>query len=100
SHGRQVHRCHGIQKTHGETAETSVAEARIGFLLEQLKPIESFLLYRGLNQWPKQEVAYVIRQRAADQKFHREVVNAFGVCLLIRASGQRPTLGENIANRM
>jgi len=47
----------------------------------------------------QREVHDVVGERATDEKFHREVVDAFGVVAFVGLLGADPTLRENVAER-
>ena len=45
------------------------------------------------------EVGDVVRQRPTEQKFHRQVVDALGIALLVGLLRLHPALREHVANR-
>jgi hypothetical protein len=47
-----------------------VTQARIGFLLQQLEPIEVLLLDGFFREVIKKKVRNIVGERAADEKFH------------------------------
>ena len=76
------------------------SQARIRFLLDQFKPVDTFFLNRMLYKRIKQEVGNVVGQRTPDEKLHGKVVNAFGILTFIRRLGQDPALREDVAHGM
>src|SRR3984885_1467317 len=46
----------------------------------------------------EQQVGDVVGQRTSDQKFHGEVIDAFGILSLISVLGQHPALRENVSH--
>src|SRR5262249_24930807 len=73
---RQLHGSHGIEETSRETPQAAVTKPGVRFLLYELLPVDTFFLYRLLYQRIEQKINDVVAQRAPDEKFHREVVNA------------------------
>ena len=94
-----MHRGHGIEEAGREPTEASVSQARIRFLLDQFKPVDTFFLDRFLYYGIKQQVRNVVGQRTSEEKFHRKVVNAFGILLLIGLLGLDPALRQDVAHR-
>ena len=98
THGRDLHRGHGIEEASRQTPETAIAQTRVGLLFEQLEPIEVLLLDGFFRDGIEEKVRDIVGQRAADEKFHREIVNALGVLALIGLFGTHPSLRKNIAH--
>ena len=98
THRRDLHRGHGIEEASRQASETSIAQTRVGLLFEQLEPIEVLLLDDFFRDGIEEKVRDIVGQRAADEKFHREIVNALGVLALIGFIGTHPSLRENIAH--
>ena len=48
--GWELHRGHRVEEARRETAQASVPQARIRFLLDQFKPIDTFFLNCMLHQ--------------------------------------------------
>src|SRR5215472_11977107 len=90
---RKLHGSHRVEETGSESAKTSVPKACIRLLLDQFKPVETFLFDHTLDHWIKQKVCDVIGKRTPKKKFHREVVNPFRILLLIRGLSLYPALG-------
>src|SRR4030095_10541109 len=72
THGRDLHRGHGIEEARRQAPETSMTQPRVGLLLEQLIPIEVLLLDHLVHDRIEQKVGDVVRQRAAGEKTPRE----------------------------
>jgi hypothetical protein len=60
AHGRELHRRHRVEKARREAAKPAVAQAGIGLLLEQGKPVQAPVVSGPLCQWAKQEVHDVV----------------------------------------
>jgi len=60
THGGNLHRCHRVKEASGEAPEPAVTQARIGFLLQQLEPIELLLLDRFLRDRIEEKVGHVV----------------------------------------
>ena len=43
AHGRELHRRHRVEEARGQAPEPAVAQARVGFLLQELEPVEVLL---------------------------------------------------------
>jgi hypothetical protein len=97
-HGRDLHRGHRIEEAGGQAPETSVAEPCVGLLLQELEPVELPLLGRLSRQVIEKEVGDVVGERATDEEFHREVVDALRDLALVGLLRAHPSLGENVAH--
>ena len=98
THGRDLHRGHGIEEASRQAPETAIAQTRVGLLFQQLEPIEVLLLDDFFRDGIEKKVRDIVGERAADEKFHREIVNALGVLALIGFLGMHPALRKNIAH--
>ena len=99
THRRQGKGRHGVKKARGQAPEPAVAEAGIGLRLDQRR-IDVALPFDELERHLGQlRVDRVVHQRAAEQEFHRKVVHALRVLLLVRPLGQQPALGDHVAQR-
>ena len=76
----------------------AVTQTRIGLLLQQLEPIELLLLDGFFREVIKKKVRNIVGERAADEKFHREIVNALRILALIGFLGMHPSLRKNVAH--
>ena len=96
AHGRDLHRRHRVEKASRQTPQTAITQTRVGFLLEQLEPIEVLLLDGFFRDRIEEKVRDIVGQRAADEKLHREIVDALGVLALVGLFGVYPTLRQDI----
>jgi hypothetical protein len=98
SHGRQLERRHRVEKAGGQPPQPAVAQARVGLLLEQLDRVK----VSGTESLPgdgiQQQVRHVVGQRAAEEEFHRQVIDPLGVFALVGLLGPHPALAEDIAD--
>ncbi len=99
AHGRELHRGHRVEEARGEPPEPPIAQARVGLLIEQAQPVEVLLRDHLLRDGIEQEVRDIVGQRPADQKLHREVVDALGVLALVRGLRPQPALREDVPHR-
>src|SRR5215472_9507390 len=97
---RKLHGSHRVEEAGSESAKTSVAKAGVRFLLDQFKPVDTFLFDHTLDYRIKQKVCDVIGQRTPKKKFHGEVVNAFSILLLVRDLRLHPALGHDVTHRV
>src|SRR5580692_5985192 len=67
---RKLHGGHRIQKARGEPSQAAITKTGIRFLLDQLKPVDSFFFDGMLDYGIKQQVRYIISQRTPKQKLH------------------------------
>src|SRR5262249_47922536 len=98
TNGRDLHGGHGVEEARGESAETAIAKAGVGFLLNQLQPVDALLASRMLNEGIQHQVGDVVAQRAPNQKFHGEVVDALYVLLFVGGLGLHPALRQDVAD--
>ena len=96
AHGRELHRGHRVEEAGRQAPEPAVAQARVGLLFEQAEPIEVLLLDGLPGERIEQEVRDVVGQRAADEKLHREIVDALGVLALVGVLREHPALREDV----
>jgi hypothetical protein len=100
THRRNFHRSHRIEKTGGQTPEAAIAQARVGFLLQQIVPIELLFLNELFGDVVKQKVRDIVSQRTTDEKFHREIVNTLRVLAFIGVLRMNPSLRKDITHGM
>ena len=74
----------------------AVAQTGVGLLLEQLDPIEVLLPHGFTHDGIQQQVGDIVGQRAADEKLHREVIDALGVLALVGVLGEHPPLRKDV----
>ena len=67
-----------------------------GSCFEHAEPIEVLLLDGLPGDGVEQEVRDIVGQRAADEKLHREVIDALGVLALVGVLGEQPALREDV----
>ena len=96
AYGRELHRRHRIQEARCQAPKPAIPQAGVGFLREDLEPIEVLLLDNLLHEGIEQQVGDIIGQRAANEKLHREIVDAFGVVALICFLRLHPALRQDI----
>src|SRR5467141_777403 len=94
--GWELHRGHRIEEACSEAPQASIPKARIWFLLDQFKPVDTFFLNRLLYKRIQQEVGHVVGQRTSDQELHGKVINTLGIFSFIRRLGLDPALRENV----
>ena len=83
--------CHGIQEACGKTAQTTVAQSRIGLLVLNDGQIEAHVVERLGDHVAHAKVEQIVVEQAADQKLDREVVHA----LFALGGGAGVALGGN-----
>ena len=59
-----------------------------------------FLLNRLLRDRIKQQIGNVVRQRAANEKLHREVVDSLRIFTFVRVFSMYPSLRKDVTNRV
>src|SRR5262249_37110597 len=99
AHRRNLHRRHRVEKTSRQAPEASIAQTCIGLLLEELEPVEVLLLGGFFRDRIQEKVGYIVSQRAADEKLHREIIDALGVAAFVGLFAEYPTLRQNIPHR-
>src|SRR5262249_22106456 len=62
AHRRDLHCRHRIQKTSRETPQTTVTQTGVGFLFQQLEPIEFFLSDSALYGRIEEQIGHVVGQ--------------------------------------
>ena len=95
---RKLHGGHRVQEAGRESAQASVAQARVRFLFDQFEPIDTLCIDRMLHNRIEQKVADIVRQRTPDKKLHREIVNALGVLSFVGLLRQHPALCKDVAD--
>src|SRR5262249_40412868 len=81
-----------------EAPEATIAQTCVGFLFQQLEPIEVLLLDGFLRNRIEEKVGYIVSQRTADEKLHREVIDSLRVSVLVGFLRLYPTLRQDIAH--
>ena len=83
---------HRIQEAGSQAAQAAVAQTRIGFFLAGLFQIDA-AFGQGRGQLVVQVDGHqAVGQRATDQEFHREVVDALDLLAILLARGLDPVL--------
>ena len=95
---RNAERRHRIEKTGGEPPEAAVAEGRVRFDIDQHVHIDAEIRERFLHLIVDAERQQRVRKRAADQEFHRQVVDAFDVLFVLQARGLHPARDQPVAH--
>src|SRR5579864_6009333 len=98
SHSGELQRGGGFNKACGQTSKTAVSQAGVGLLLQDLDQIQFLVLNELVCERGEQKIHNVVCERATDEKFHRKVVESFGVLLFIRLLCQQPALRQNVAH--
>ncbi len=99
AHGGQLHGRHRVEEAGREPPEAAVAEPGVGLLLDEPEPVEPFLRHDLPGDRVEQQVHDVVRERAADQELHRQVVDALRVLALVRLLGADPPLRQDVPHR-
>ncbi len=73
--GAHAQRGHGIHIAGGQTAETAVAETRVGLFLKDIAGVAAHVLQSAGQRLGQAEVVGVLHQAAAHQKLHGHIVN-------------------------
>jgi hypothetical protein len=74
AHGRQIHGGHRFDEASRQAAEAAIAQTGIGFLIQQLIPVDILFAACFLHRRIEQQVGDVARQRTANEEFHREII--------------------------
>ena len=98
SHRRQLHGGHRVEEARRQAPEPAISQAGVRFFLEEAEPVEGLLPDGFACDRGQEEVGDVVRQRAADEELHREVVDALGVLARVRLLGADPSLREDVAD--
>ena len=88
------------KKASRKTPETAIAQAGIRLLFQQFEPVEVLFLDRCFRNGIEKKIRNVVGERAADEKFHREIVNALRILTLVGLFRMNPALRQNIAHRV
>ena len=59
-----------------------------------------FLLNRLLCDRIEQQIGNVVGERAANEKFHREIVHSLRILAFVRVFGTYPSLRKDVTNRV
>ena len=72
--------------------------AGIWLRLEEAEPVASRMPGGFAHERSEQQIRDVVRQRAPDQEFHREVIDALRVLAFVGLIRVNPSLGQDIAD--
>ena len=98
AHGRDLHRGHGVKEASRQAPQPSVAETRVGLLLKKLVPVEVMSMDHVVYGRVEEKVGNVVGQRSAEEKLHREIVDALAILTLIGLLRTQPSLREHVAH--
>src|SRR5262249_19425910 len=98
AHGWNLHRRHGVKKASRETPQTTITQTGVGFLFQQLEPVEVLLLGGFFRDRIEEKVGDVVSERAADENVNRDIVDAIEVLALVGFLSEYPTLRQDIAH--
>ena len=97
---RDLQRRQRVEKTGRQPAEPAIAQPGVGLFVEQSLPVVPGVGSEVVaDEFLDLKVGDVVRQRPADQELHRKVVHLLRVLALVRAFGQQPALGQQVADR-
>ena len=96
AHGRELHRRHGFNEASCQAPQSSITQARVGLLFDQLEPIQVFLRHGLLDEGVEQQVGDIVGQRAPNEKLHRQVVDALRVLPPVGRLRVHPACREDI----
>ncbi len=100
AHRRDLQRGQRVDEASGETAQPAVAQSGVRFALDHFLPVLPRVRAQILpHELLDSEVDDVVDQRAADQKLHRQVIDALGIFGIVRLLRQQPALRQQIAQR-
>ena len=89
-----------VEEASGQSSKPSVPQTCIGLLFQQSDPIDLFLLNRMLRDRIEQQIGDVVRQRAPDEKLHREIVDTLRIFTFVGAFSMYPALRKDVADRV
>src|SRR6185369_208528 len=98
AHSWQLHGCQRVEETGCQASESPVPQACIGLLFQKSEPIYILLLNRSLRHRIEQQIGNVVGQRAANKKFHREVVHPLRILAFVCFFGMYPSLRKDVTN--
>ena len=99
AHARNAERGHRIEKTRRQPAQSSIAQAGIRLLFDNIERVNSVELAQPAHDRVEPQVDDIVGQRATHEKFEREIINALGVALLVGLLRLEPPLRKHVANR-
>ena len=99
AHRRQLHRGHRIKEAGRETAETAVAQTRVGLLLEDFPPFAAVAIETRPDDRIEQQIHDVVGERTADEKLDRDVIDPLRVLARVGLIGAQPSVRKNVSDR-
>ena len=100
AHRRQLHRRHRVEKASRQAPEPAVSRARRR-ALASMRPSQSTFFCSAIRfaKGSSRRLVILLVERAPDQKFHRQVVDALRVLAVVGAFCPHPALREDIPHR-
>src|SRR5581483_12042283 len=74
AHRGELQRCSRFNEARCQTSKPAVAQARIRLLFQDFDQINSLVAAELVRQGSEQKIRNVIRERSANEEFHREVI--------------------------
>jgi hypothetical protein len=97
---RNAQRGHRIEETGSQPAQSTVAQASVRLLFDDLQRIDPVALTELAKDRVEHQVGNVIGQGAAHEELQGEIINPLGVAFPVGLLRLEPTLREHVANRM
>ena len=89
---------HGVEITGGETAEAAIAERRIGLVGQNLFHRQAEFVEGRLDMLVQTQIGDRVFEEAADEEFHRQVVDALLVAGIGGAGGGEPAVDNEVTH--
>src|SRR5208337_964804 len=93
-----IERRHRIEEACGQPAEAAVTEGSVGLLIEQDLQVDSVLGEKITAGVDDAEVEKIVFQRAADQKFERQIIELLGIAAIESHARREHFIHEHVAN--
>src|SRR2546425_13254260 len=75
--------CHRVEKARGQTAQSTIAQAGVAFVVPKRLPIQSDGGHGGSTVILQSQVDDVVAEQPADQEFQREGIDSLDVVLVM-----------------
>src|SRR6185437_8940433 len=95
---RHTHGGERFQKARCQTSKTAIAETGVRLNFENIFQMNIQVRENGAAGLHKAEIAEVIAEPAAHEKFHGQVIKAFCILVAIALLGFKQAVGHQIAN--
>lgn len=95
---REFERRHRIEEARGETSEASVAKSRIDFFFAELFERHAQFGNGIFHRLFHVQVQDGVSERPSDQKFERQVIDAFHVLVVVGFLCPNPAIDETVAD--